>query len=872
MAEARFTTYQIVRITLATGLSYFALGFLGMLLAVPPNYATIMWPASGVALGAVLVWRYFALPGLILGSLLVDNYIAFTTQQSFLLSVPLMMSLGVVLQASVGAYFIRRWLSFPCGFHRPTTVLKFLLIGGPLSCLINATLSCTTLSYNGMMAESDFVHNWLQWWVGDSIGVIISIPWLLLAFPQLSHTPISKRKVLFTALFTIAVTTFILSLTITQIEKAKQSVEFQNTADALANSLNAQLENIISTLHGLSAFVQVSNKVTPETFARYTQPLLQQNSALSGVSWDLAVSGKEAKQFVNRMQQQYGDVVFHMKERDQQGNLISSPRRTQHVIVSYIAPLEPNLDALGFDVYSQGDRRAALDRARRQRKEAVTGPISLIQDQQRHVGTLIFLPVFFSMTSESLLGYATAVLKIENLAKQSFITPLLPETDLFLLDPNAPTNKRLLYRSQQTDITTQDVISNINRSQFPLFSQTSIPIGSQSWQLVIVSKSAYTTHPNSVHIVIALGLLIAGLLSWFLIIAANHTSEITRQVELRTKELSQTNALLVKSELALTEAKDRAEQSSHTKTEFLANMSHELRTPIAAILSVMDMLNTSALNQNQRELTKVAQSSARSLLNDINDILEFSNMESGKLILEREPFSLDDIIENIATAHVINAEGKSIELICPANYFPALSLIGDPVRIQQVLNNLLDNAIKFTNIGEVSLYIDAVELPEHRYRLRFSVRDTGIGICPEEQPKLFHHFCHANEETSDKYGGTGLGLATCKQLVKLMDGEIGVTSQLHHGADFWFEIELDALPSQHHDVTQTDYRHCNALIFTENITVSEFLSDNLTHLQFNQIVAASSRCWFEQAMLSTSFNDSDSYIFIDMPHRHCLTY
>jgi PAS domain S-box-containing protein len=236
----------------------------------------------------------------------------------------------------------------------------------------------------------------------------------------------------------------------------------------------------------------------------------------------------------------------------------------------------------------------------------------------------------------------------------------------------------------------------------------------------------------------------------------------------------------------LAHALDRAEMASSAKSEFLANMSHEIRTPMNAIMGLARLLEESPLARRERSYVAKIKMSTRSLLGILNDVLDFSKIEAGLLTLEFTPFRLDQVLDSISVLLAPNAVNKGLELVFAVAPEVPLQLTGDSMRLEQVLLNLISNAIKFTERGEVVLTIGVASVDETRMTLAFSVRDTGIGIAHEDQAHMFDAFSQADSSISRKYGGTGLGLTICRRLVTLMGGAISVNSELGHGAQFLF--------------------------------------------------------------------------------------
>jgi signal transduction histidine kinase/ActR/RegA family two-component response regulator len=246
-------------------------------------------------------------------------------------------------------------------------------------------------------------------------------------------------------------------------------------------------------------------------------------------------------------------------------------------------------------------------------------------------------------------------------------------------------------------------------------------------------------------------------------------------------------------EKELHSAKELAETASKTKSEFLANMSHEIRTPMNGILGTLQLLQSSELTESQSEYVSIAYNSGEALLTLLNDILDFSKIEAGKLDLEYIPFSLQQIIKELNVLLHNKALERKVKLISDIDTNVAHVIKGDPVRIRQILINLMTNAIKFTEDGEVKVKISALDEDEKSTRLRLEVIDTGIGIPEEAQRKLFNSFTQADGSTTRKYGGTGLGLAIVRQLVTMMHGRLGVDSEPEKGSCFWVEITFEVL-------------------------------------------------------------------------------
>ncbi len=258
---------------------------------------------------------------------------------------------------------------------------------------------------------------------------------------------------------------------------------------------------------------------------------------------------------------------------------------------------------------------------------------------------------------------------------------------------------------------------------------------------------------------------------------AQYRDQLERQVGMRTEQLEK--------------AKNAAEAASQAKSAFLATMSHEIRTPMNGVLGMTELLLASSLTEQQRHYTSMVKRSGEHLLVIINDILDFSKIEAGKLTVEYIQFSFRDLLDDIDNVFSPQAHAKGLTLELDIAHHIPLSVCGDPNRLRQVMFNLLGNAIKFTDRGQITLKVAVTQEDAQAVGLRFEVHDTGIGVSAEARARIFDSFSQADGSTTRKHGGTGLGLAISKQLVELMGGAIGVDHALTQGSIFWFAVNFD---------------------------------------------------------------------------------
>jgi signal transduction histidine kinase/CheY-like chemotaxis protein len=284
----------------------------------------------------------------------------------------------------------------------------------------------------------------------------------------------------------------------------------------------------------------------------------------------------------------------------------------------------------------------------------------------------------------------------------------------------------------------------------------------------------------------------------------------------------------------LTEAKQAAEKATLAKGEFLATMSHEVRTPLNGIIPMLDLLQSSKLALDQREMLNTALQSARQLLRIVDDILDYSKLEANALQLENVAMNLRDLLDSVIRLLERQAQAKGLRLSLHIDPDVRAAFRGDPLRLRQIISNLISNALKFTERGSITLNVSRLRETRTHHQLRFELRDTGVGISPEAASKLFTAFSQADASTTRVYGGTGLGLAICKRIVDLMGGRIGVESELGKGSTFWFEIPM-LKAAIDIDGPRTGLQGARALVLTSDSVLHRKLATNLSQAGINPI-------------------------------------
>ncbi|EGI72620.1 sensor protein [Pseudoalteromonas distincta] len=630
--------------------------------------------------------------------------------------------------------------------------VQSLIVAGPICCVIAAGVGTSLLALNNVIPTNAIFDNFIAWWIGDSIGVLIFTPLVLAAF---NYTQVRHRMLVILPSLLIYILISVSFYGAASVKKEKDIQKQEAKILSVQNAISQKLDGITAHLGLLATYFASSSDVDFKEFKQFTSKQLGYSQEILAFEWIPYIPANKLADFEMHENPATGKPLY-IKEKSLDGAWQPAGTRSNYFPVKYVYPLKGNEDVLGFDLASSKVRGAALSKAKELNELALSEPINLVQNTAEY-GVLFLYPVFReSSTEDDFQGFVAAIVSLKRLS-QTLLFDHNNSISASFFDTTIPGKKQAIY------------IADTANSQ-ALFKEYQLLIGKRMWQVELYEPIVRTSW-LVYWLAQIVGMLFVWLLITFLISVTGTNIQIREQVAKQTHTLRK--------------EKQKADEASHIKGQFLANMSHEVRTPINGIKG----LHYLALQQNDwqqaRSYIEQADGALGVLLRVLNDVLDFSKMEAGKLDLMQEPINVASLADEMLNLLQFEADIKSIKLSLDFDKTSNLVINTDPIRLKQVLLNLLNNAVKFTGEGEITL-----KIWQSKKMTYFSINDTGIGISSEAQKQLFKPFAQADSSTSRQYGGTGLGLSICRKLVELMGGAIDLVSYEGKGSTFTFSLPL----------------------------------------------------------------------------------
>jgi PAS domain S-box-containing protein len=542
-APASFTTI------LAVAGAYFALARFGLLVAVPPGYASALWPAAGMALAAALLWGYRVWFGVWLGSFAANlltmlNAGGATVPVAAVLAA--VIASGAALQTVFGAYLVIRFVGYPLNLYRLRDVVRFLLLSGPLSCLVNASISVTSLCIGGFISAHDFWFNWFTWWVGDATGAMLLTPVVLSI--SVRHGEIWKLRRTSVTLPLCLLLFLIVSLYVFVSHKEQHRIEdeFRLKAGMIASQIKEEWDAHLDALYSEAGFFAASREVDRDRFRVFARYWLARHRSIQALEWIPRVRHAERSSYENAARSD-GYPDFRVTEKAEQGQLVERSPQPEYFPVYYVEPYKGNEIALGFDLSSDKKRLSALNQTLMTGKPVGTGRITLVQETSGQYGFLVFMPVYDDKSSspgeqglpEALRGFAVGVFRIGDAMDAMVGKAEMHGIHIELTDLTAGQGEQLLYDSMATTQAGDDSKTASRSTSIAPWLATSLEIAARRWQLSFFPTADYLAEHRSFQAwsMLAGGLVFAACACAFLLVVTGRTALIEGLVSERTNAL-----------------------------------------------------------------------------------------------------------------------------------------------------------------------------------------------------------------------------------------------------------------------------------------------------------------------------------------------
>jgi signal transduction histidine kinase len=745
---------------LAIGAAYYGLGKLALLLAIPPGYASAVWPSAGLALAGMLALRYRVWPGIFAGHFLVNlsPSLNATPALPFVASLPLALSIaaGGTLQATLGAFLTRRFVGYPNRLDKEKDIIFFLLLGGPVSCLVGATFGATSLFFLGLVSAADCPFNWFTWWVGDAIGVMLVAPVLVIWAIGRREAPLRRQLSvtgLLMVMLALVVVFFVASRT---SEERRFENEFKSRTEALRSAIQKSLSVDLAWTESVANYFGSSSAVTSTAFSRFTDPFLARHHGIRALGWYPLVNDAERAEF-EAAARRNGKPSFEIQELDPDGFITRATQRQVYFPARQLAPLNTNEAFLGFDLGSEPVTLDAVNRARDSGKPVISAPVRVPQERGGQAGIFMVAPAYrgaetpagVEQRRRDFMGVAACLVDVKNGMDEALRGVPRDGIEIRIEDKSAP-GEVLLYNS-----------GPVPRKSAALQHETAQHIGARNWTLTFYPTLQYLLAQRGwlAWAFLISGLLFTSLLSAFLIGVTGHSAAVQRLVSERTAAL---------------------EAANHELEAFSYSVAHDLRLPLGVVLGfgrlLSDLCRDKLDPKGRHYLDQILAGSMR-MTTLIDDLLNLSTVNRTPLSIER--INLSDMAAGIVADFRMRDPTREVAV----EITEGLTASCDKGLIKVALENLLGNAWKFTARQPDARIAFILEEKDQNV---FCVQDNGAGFDMRRAGKLFAPFQRLHQ--SREFEGTGIGLATVARIISRHGGRIWVTAAVNEGARFFFTL------------------------------------------------------------------------------------
>ncbi|WP_430472729.1 MASE1 domain-containing protein [Thalassospira lucentensis] len=649
----------------------------------------------------------------------------------------------------------------------------------------------------------------------------------------------------FIAVFGFGISAVAAWYTYNQLSEASraQNEQYRRAFEA---SLREELGRATDSLVAVRTLFDVHGNVSFSTFDAMIAPWVSRRPGVAALEWAPFVP-KRARRLIEENAHLSGVENFAIRDF-RNGKAVPAPERDGYFPIFYVFPRSGNEKIIGFDLYGDPIRKQAVENALRTGNITLTEPLNLMQANSAVITSLALLSINNRRDpSGPPLGIAIGVLRLTNMITRAARVARLPTNyEIHIADLDARSNQKMIYSNRPQGYALDHIIKEKEIRYNPKVSN--FTFGYRDWTIVLHEEERLYSgltywQPWAIFI---FGATISILLMVYLRSLTRTERQIVDLIAIRTRELENARE-------AAESAMNQAQQADKAKSEFIAHMSHEFRSPMTSILGYTQLAEDSLQAEFSVETLKnylsTIRGAGRHVLSLIGDILDISKIEAGKLILEEVPFDLRRVCEEVTSMMMVPARNQENTLHLEIDPDMPGWVIGDPVRLKQVVTNLVSNAVKFTKFGNINVQTSAVKITDTELSFRITVKDEGIGIPHNKLKSIFEAFAQVDTSTARRYGGTGLGLAICQSMVQAMGGTIEVESTEGKGSTFWFDLTLPRSSEQAarelegQDNTDIDPQEKpkivgRNLLLVEDIAINRILAQKLLEQEGHTITPA----------------------------------
>jgi len=724
------------------------------------GFASAIWPLSGVILGLYFLFGPSILVGSFLASLLT------LTQEPLFTDLPIyvifILASISVLQFVIAKQLVVHFCTLPLNIRKLVPIIKFLLLTGLLTVLISTSLFALTLTLSLDISFQTLTHIGLVKFVGDLLSILFIAPIFLFLKANIfvRKTKHSLAAVLVSLLsFSLISLIYILA---SNNNFALKEREFATSTEPFIEKFNVIKTTIKNNITALNGLFQASEEVTRLEFETYANKLIDDEFNVIALAWLPLISHQKREKFEAELASQ-GFANTSIKKKTEQG-LIISPNKSFYLPLYYISNLTANKSAVGLDALSHPILKDIVNKMIKGEKQVISPLVYLNQHQDKYTTADVYYPIYKNSPPDQKST-------LQGLVKVNF------ELNLLLSDLHR--NMKTNTFTYQLNFGDENIVTHPNFKLNSIFShQYDVNILDKKGQLSFASTPEFELSLINWQILIIMifGSIIGIICVSFVFFIVTFNYSLTRKIRERTTKLIKKNKELT--------------NANQAKNLFLANISHEYRTPLNAIMGFSEIALREIEDKHALDYFTKIEESSKILLSIVNDVLDTSKIQAGEIKLEKRKFSPSAVTQTVIDMLIEKAINKSITVNKSFTSNFGLWVEGDDTRFKQIIINLLNNAIKFTDKGTISISGDSDITDDKSSILTLVIRDTGIGINEEDQKHLFTPFTQATRSSTKNYGGTGLGLAIVKQLCSLMGGDVTLTSQTGIGSTITVKITL----------------------------------------------------------------------------------